>query len=595
MARYQAPLRDMNFIYREFLAEEHLEQLSGMDEVSPELVETLLDELGKLAEQVLFPLNRPGDEEACRFENGEVRTPRGFPEAYRRFCEGGWPGLTALPEYGGQGLPHTVYVFTAEMLSAANLSFAIYTKLTHGAYQLLQRTASEEIKSLYLPSLVEGRWTGTMCLTEPQCGTDLGLIRTKAVPQADGSYRLDGSKIFISAGEHDLSENIIQLVLARLPGAPPGVKGISLFLVPKFLVNPDGTLGERNPIVCTAIEHKMGIKASSTCSLSLDGATGYLVGEPHKGLRAMFVMMNSARLDVGLQGLGLAEVACQNAAAYARERLQGRALTGPKHPDKPADPLIVHPDVRRMLLTLRAYTEGMRALAAWVGAQLDRETRHPDPGIRRQAEDFVALMTPVVKAFFTDLGFEATNLAMQVYGGHGYIREHGIEQFVRDARIAQIYEGANGIQALDLVGRKLSAHNGRLLRSFFHPVQRYLDERGGSETPLSDVVQPLAKAFGRLQRATAWIAERGLADPDEAAAAAYDYLHLFGYTALGYVWARMAEIAETRRDADPTGFYRAKRDTARFYMERILPRTSGLYAAILAGGGSIMGFRDEAF
>lgn len=594
MTTYKAPLRDMNFIYREFLAGEHPEERPGLEDAPPELVEAVLEELAKVAENVLFPLNRPGDEEGCRFENGEVHTPRGFREAYQAFREGGWTGLTASPEYGGQGLPETVYVLTSEMLSASNLAFAIYTKLTHGAYQLLLKSASEEIRNRYLPPMVEGRWTGTMCLTEAQCGTDLGLIRTKAVPQPDGSYRLNGAKIFISGGEQDLSENIIQMVLARLPDAPPGVKGISLFLVPKFRVNPDGTLGERNPIVCTAIEHKMGIKASSTCSLSLDDATGYLVGEPHKGLRAMFVMMNSARLEVGLQGLGLAEVAYQNAAAYAKERLQGRALSGPKYPDKPADPLIVHPDVRRMLLIMRAYTEGMRALAAWVGLALDQENRHPDLGIREQAADFVALLTPVVKAFFTDLGFEAANLAMQVYGGHGYIQEHGIEQFVRDARIAQIYEGANGIQALDLVGRKLPAHNGRCLRSFFHPVQRFLDERI-AESPEPFLVEPLAKAFSRLQRATAFVLEQSYADPDEAGAAAYDYLHLFGYTALGYCWARMAEIAGARTTDDATGFYRAKIDTARFYMERILPRTAGLYQAILAGGGSIMGFRDEAF
>jgi alkylation response protein AidB-like acyl-CoA dehydrogenase len=594
MATYHAPIRDMRFIYREFLAEEHLEQLPGMEDVPPDLVEAVLEEMAKVAENVLFPLNRPGDEESCHFRDGEVRTPQGFREAYRSFCEGGWPGLTARPEYGGQGLPEAVYVLTSEMLSASNLSFAIYTKLTHGAYHLLLKSASEDVKSLYLPPMVEGRWTGTMCLTEPQCGTDLGLIRTRAAPQPDGTYRLNGAKIFISGGEQDLSENIIQLVLARLPDAPPGVKGISLFLVPKFLVNPDGTPGERNRIVCTAIEHKMGIKASSTCSLSLDGATGYLVGEPHKGLRAMFVMMNSARLEVGLQGLGLAEVAYQNAAAYAKERLQGRALSGPKYPGKPADPLIVHPDVRRMLLTMRAYTEGMRALAAWVGAQLDKENRHPDLGLRQQAEDFVALLTPVVKAFFTDLGFEAANLAMQVYGGHGYIREHGIEQFARDARIAQIYEGANGIQALDLVGRKLPAHNGRYLRSFFHPVQRFLDERVG-EGRQPFIIEPLAKAFSRLQRATAFILERSLADPNEAGAAAYDYLHLFGLTAMGYCWARMADIARKKAADDATGFYQAKIDTARFYMERILPRTSGLYQAILAGAGSVMEFRDEAF
>jgi alkylation response protein AidB-like acyl-CoA dehydrogenase len=594
MATYHAPLRDLRFVYREFLAEERLRELPGMEDVPPELVDAVLEEMARICENVLAPLNHSGDEEGCRFDNGEVHTPKGFREAYRRYREGGWPSLTCSPQYGGQGLPETVYVLTAEMLSAANLSFAIYAKLTHGAYQLLLKTASDGMKNLYLPPMVEGRWTGTMCLTEPQCGTDLGLIRTRAVPRADGSYRLDGGKIFISAGEHDLGENIVQMVLARLPDAPPGVRGISLFLVPKFLPNPDGTPGERNGIVCTAIEHKMGIRASSTCSMTLDGATGYLVGEPHKGLRAMFVMMNSARLEVGLQGLGQAEAAYQNAAAYAGERLQGRALTGPRYPDKPADPLTVHPDVRRMLLTMRAYTEGMRAMAAWVGARLDHENRHPDSGIRRQAEDFVALVTPVVKAFFSDLGFETANLAVQVYGGHGYITEHGIEQFVRDVRITQIYEGANGIQALDLTGRKLPAHNGRYLRAFFHPLQRYLDERVG-RAELAFVLTPLAQAFSRLQRATARILERSQADPDEAGAAAYDYLHLFGLTALAYCWARMAEIALPKAADDATGFYRAKVDTARFFMERILPRTSGLFAAIIAGGESIMGFDDKAF
>jgi alkylation response protein AidB-like acyl-CoA dehydrogenase len=594
MATYHAPLRDLRFVYREFLAEERLRELPGMEDVPPELVDAVLEEMARICENVLAPLNHSGDEEGCRFDNGEVHTPKGFREAYRRYREGGWPSLTCSPQYGGQGLPETVYVLTAEMLSAANLSFAIYAKLTHGAYQLLLKTASDGMKNLYLPPMVEGRWTGTMCLTEPQCGTDLGLIRTRAVPRADGSYRLDGGKIFISAGEHDLGENIVQMVLARLPDAPPGVRGISLFLVPKFLPNPDGTPGERNGIVCTAIEHKMGIRASSTCSMTLDGATGYLVGEPHKGLRAMFVMMNSARLEVGLQGLGQAEAAYQNAAAYAGERLQGRALTGPRYPDKPADPLTVHPDVRRMLLTMRAHTEGMRAMAAWVGARLDHENRHPDSGIRRQAEDFVALVTPVVKAFFSDLGFETANLAVQVYGGHGYIREHGIEQFVRDVRITQIYEGANGIQALDLTGRKLPAHNGRYLRAFFHPLQRYLDERVG-RAELAFVLTPLAQAFSRLQRATARILERSQADPDEAGAAAYDYLHLFGLTALAYCWARMAEIALPKAADDATGFYRAKVDTARFFMERILPRTSGLFAAIMAGGESIMGFDDKAF
>jgi butyryl-CoA dehydrogenase len=434
-----------------------------------------------------------------------------------------------------------------------------------------------------------------MCLTEPHCGTDLGMLRTKAVPQADGSYKITGTKIFITAGEHDLTENIIHLVLARLPDAPKGIKGVSLFVVPKFLVNDDGSVGARNGVRCGAIEHKMGIKASSTCVMNFDDATGWMVGEPNKGMRGMFTMMNTERLSVGIQGLGLAEAAYQGAVTYAKDRLQGRSLTGPKYPDKPADPLLVHPDIRRTLLRMRAIIEGCRAFGAWTAQQLDISKHHPDEAVRQEADDFVALTTPIVKALFTDFGFEATNAGMQVYGGHGFIREHGMEQYVRDCRIAQLYEGTNGIQALDLVGRKMPAHAGRYLRSFFHPVQRYIEQR--SQHPVfGEMIQPLAKAFGRLQQATGHIARLGMANPDEAGAAAVEYLKLFGLVALGYMWARMAETAMPKsQSGDEQEFYRAKLATARFYMERVLPENSSLFAQIMAGSGTMMAFEDAAF
>jgi alkylation response protein AidB-like acyl-CoA dehydrogenase len=482
------------------------------------------------------------------------------------------------------------------MMCASNMSFSMYPGLSMGAYHAIHLHGADDLKTTYLPKMVEGVWTGTMCLTEPQCGTDLGLIRTKAVPADDGSYRISGTKIFISAGEHDMADNIIHLVLARLPDAPKGVKGISLFLVPKFLVKEDGALGARNGVACGSIEHKMGIKASATCVLNFDEAKGFIVGEPHKGLRAMFTMMNAARLGVGIQGLGLAEAAYQGAAAYARDRLQGRALSGAKHADKPADPLLVHPDVRRMLLTIRASVEGCRALGGWVSRELDQAERSNDPATRQAADDFVALLTPVVKALFTDVGSEASNLGVQVFGGHGYIREHGMEQLVRDARIAQLYEGTNGIQALDLVGRKLPANYGRLLRSFFHPVSTFIEAKG-KDLKLAAYVQPLAKAFTRLQQATVTIAQKGLSRPDEAGAAAADYLRLFGLVALAYMWARIAEIAleKVGTETDSDHFYQAKLATGLFFVERILPQTGALLSAILAGSKTMMEFPDEAF
>jgi alkylation response protein AidB-like acyl-CoA dehydrogenase len=573
-----------------------LAELPGMGEMSPELIDSILEEAAKLAEGVLAPLNMSGDEEGCRIENGVVRTPAGFPEAYRVFREGGWTATACDAEDGGQNLPQSVNKMIEEMISAANMSFGMYPGLSLGAYHAIRHHASDELKRRYLPKLADGTWSGTMCLTEAQCGTDLGLIRTKAVPSDDGAYRVTGAKIFISAGEHDLTDNIVHLVLAKLPGAPAGTRGISLFLVPKFLPTDDGRPGARNGVVCTSIEHKMGIKASATCQLSFDDAVGWMVGEPNKGLAAMFTMMNVARLSVGIQGLGAAEASYQGAVAYARDRVQGRALGGAKRPELAADPIVAHPDVRRMLLTMRAYTEGCRALGGWVAREMDELACSDDPDARRRAEDFTALMTPIVKAVFSDLGTEAAGIGMQVYGGHGYIRDHGMEQYVRDARIAQIYEGTNGIQALDLVGRKLPQHAGRLLRTFFHPVADFIAEN--REHPvLGKMVAGFEKAFGALQLATVHVATKGAADPEEAGAAATEYLRLFGLVALGFMWARMAKLSLEKLPTanGDAGFYGAKLTTARFYMERVLPQVGGLLVSIKAGKAAMMSFDEAAF
>ncbi|WP_334176401.1 acyl-CoA dehydrogenase C-terminal domain-containing protein, partial [Pseudoxanthobacter sp.] len=589
MQTYKAPLRDMRFVLNEVVGTAEYAALPGFEEATPDVVDAILEEAGKFVTERLLPLNASGDVEGCVLENGVVHTPKGFPEAYAAFAAGGWTAMCADPAYGGQGLPDVIGKFVEEMICSANLSFGLYPGLSHGACKAIAGHASEALKARYLPKLIDGTWSGTMCLTEAHCGTDLGLLRTRAVPQDDGSFRITGSKIFISAGEHDLTENIIHLVLARLPDAPPGVKGISLFLVPKFLPTEDNRPGQRNGVVCSALEHKMGIKASATCQLSFDDATGWLVGEPHKGMRAMFTMMNSERLSVGIQGLGAGEAAYQAAVAYARERLQGRALSGTKAPDKPADPIIVHPDVRRMLMTMRAFNEGARALGCWVAKALDMSHHHPDPEARLEAEDFTSLMTPVVKALFTDLGFETTNIGMQVYGGHGFIRDHGVEQYVRDSRISMIYEGTNGVQALDLVGRKMPAHMGRYLRRFFHPVLAEIDAAIDSDDALvSELATPLSKAFGALQLSTATLARRGLKDPEEAAAGATEYLRLFGLVALGAMWLKMARIAGEALEAgsDEHAFYEGKRVTARFYMERILPQAAGLFSAIKAGKGA---------
>jgi alkylation response protein AidB-like acyl-CoA dehydrogenase len=592
MQVYNPPLRDMRFVLHELHnSAAHVAEI-GQEDVTDELIDTILEEAGKFATEVLLPLNASGDEEGCRYENGVVRTPAGFKDAYDKFREAGWGSVASDPNYGGQGLPGIVGKMIEEMQCSANLSFGLYPGLTHGATLALKGHGTEELKQRYLPKMIEGVWSGTMCLTEAHCGTDLGMLRTKAVPQGDGSYKIDGAKIFISAGEHDLTENIVHLVLARLPDAPKGVKGISMFLVPKFLPTEDGRPGARNGVTCTAIEHKMGLKASATCQMYFDDATGWLVGEPHKGMRAMFTMMNAERLSVGIQGLGVAETAYQSAVFYAKDRIQGRALGGAKQPDRAADPIIVHPDVRRTLMTLRAYIEGCRALSGWVATKLDLETKASDPLRRQESEDFVAFITPVVKAFFTDLGFELSSMAQQVYGGHGYIRDHGMEQLVRDARICMIYEGANGIQALDLVGRKLPQHMGRLMRGFFHPVQEFIEQN--STDPL---VLPLAKAFGALQQATAYIAQAGLKDPEEAGAAATDYLRLLGLVALGFMWARSAKVAAEKlpQANGDAGFYQAKLTTARFYMDRLLPQTGALWASIRAGKGSMMALEEASF
>jgi len=597
MQTYTPPLRDMRFVIHELHDSSALAQLPGLEEMTPDLLNTILEEAGKFIGATLLPLNASGDAEGCHYEDGVVRTPKGFKEAYRAFVDGGWGALSSDPEYGGQGLPQSAAKLVEEMICGCNLSFGLYPGLSHGAYLALKSHGSEALKNRYLPKLVDGSWTGTMCLTESHCGTDLGLLRTKAVPQADGSYRITGSKIFISAGEHDLAENIIHLVLARMPDAPPGIKGISLFVVPKFLPNADGSVGPRNGVKCTGIEHKMGIKASATCQISFDDAAGFLVGEPHKGMRAMFVMMNSERLSVGTQGLGIGEVAYQSAVAYAKDRLQGRSLSGTKHPEKPADSIIVHPDVRRMLMTMRAYNEGCRALGVWVANALDRMERLPESPERSEAEDFIALMTPVVKALFTDLGFEAANLGLQAYGGHGFIVDHGMEQFVRDARIAMIYEGTNGVQALDLVGRKLPANMGRSLRRFFHPVSEFI-EAHTADQDVGTLVQSLAKAFGALQLATAFIAQKSFSDPEEAGAASTDYLRMLGLVALGYMWVRMAKVAADKLPGavgEDAAFYQAKRTTAAFYVDRILPQVGALLYAIKSGKASMMALEEAAF
>ncbi len=592
MPTYSAPLENIKFILNDVLDANSLTEIEGYEEATPDLVEQILEEGAKLCEGVLFPLNQSGDEEGCKIEGDVVTTPKGFKEAYKEFTEGGWCGVSADPEYGGMGLPMLVNTVMQEMICSANFSFGMYPGLSQGAYEALHHYGTDEQKQTYLPKLITGEWSGTMCLTESHCGTDLGLLRTKAEPNGDDSFNITGNKIFISAGEHDLAENIIHLVLARLPDAPEGVKGISLFVVPKFL--PEDM--SRNGISCGSIEHKMGIKASSTCVMNLEDAKGWLVGAPHKGLKAMFTMMNAARLGVAMQGLGIAEVAYQNALFYAKDRLQMRALDGAKFPDKPADPIIVHPDVRRMLLTSKAFCEGSRALSYWVGMNLDISIKHSDPDKRQEADDLVALLTPIIKAYQTDMGFEIASTAMQVHGGHGYIWEYGVEQYARDARIAMIYEGTNGIQALDLVGRKMGAHMGRYLRRFFHPVSEYIEKNQANEK-LQEFVFPLAKGFAKLQQSTAIIAQKGLKDPNEAGAASVDYLRQFALVAMGYMWIQMVEAAQKKLDegTDNKAFYESKIKTARFFFARMLPEADWHFKAVMAGAESLMDMDESEF
>ena len=590
MPVYKAPVEDVLFLLNDVFGMERYNNLPGFADATPDLVEAVLTEGAKLCEEVLAPVNRAGDLEGCRRgDDGSVTTPAGFKAAYEAFAQGGWMGLTMPAEYGGQGLPYTLNVVMNEFASAANMAFAMYPGLTMGAMAALLVHGSEEQKATYLPPMVEGRWTGTMNLTEPHCGTDLGLIKTKAAPNGDGSYAITGTKIFISAGEHDLAENIVHLVLARIEGAPEGTRGISLFIVPKFLVGADGSIGEANGVTCGSIEHKMGIHGNSTCVMNYDAARGWLVGEANRGLNAMFVMMNEARLGVAVQGLGQSEVAYQNAATYAKERLQGRALTGPKNPDKPADPIIVHPDVRRTLMTIRAINEAARALVLWTALKSDIAHRSEDEGERRSADDHLGLMTPVLKGVLTDLGFDNAVKAQQIYGGHGYIAEWGMEQFVRDARIAMIYEGANGIQAMDLVGRKLPRDGGRAVMAFFNEVGAFCQEHAADEV-MKAYVAPLQQALGHLQQATMWFMNNAMAKPDNAGAGATDYMHLFGLVAMGYMWAKIAKVAHEKK-AGGNGVaarMEAKLATGRFFMERMLPETGAHLARISSGADATM-------
>ncbi|PQO22557.1 acyl-CoA dehydrogenase [Rhodobacteraceae bacterium WD3A24] len=593
MTTYHPPARDLQFVLQEVL-DISASGIAGFDELDAETTSAVLEEAGRLSAEVLAPLNAVGDRQGCRFEDGAVTTPEGFGEAYARMREGGWMGLDCDPAYGGQGMPYVLHTAVGEMFVSSNMAFNMYQGLTHGAVSAIHAHGSDAQKATYLPRMVEGRWSGTMNLTEPQCGTDLGLIRTRAEPADDGSYRITGQKIWISAGEHDLSENIIHLVLARLPDAPEGTKGISLFIVPKFLPGEDGEAGARNALACAGLEHKMGIHGNATCVMSYDGATGYLVGEPHSGLKAMFTMMNEARLGVGLQGYAMGEVAYQNARAFAQERLQGRAVTGAENPDGPADPIIVHPDVRRNLMDQKAFVEGARAFTLWGAYLIDKARREEDEA----AEGLISLLTPVIKGVLTDRGFETTVAAQQVYGGTGYTRDGGVEQFVRDARIAMIYEGTNGIQALDLVGRKLGAQGGKPAMAFLEMVKGFIKESEDDATLKADFLDPLKAASKDLQAAATFFMQHGQKSPNEALAGSYDFMHLFGHVCLGLMWARMARIARNALETDSpddAGFYRAKIATGRHYMARHLPATALHRARIEAGADTVMALSPDDF
>ena len=592
MPSYTAPTRDMQFILHDVLNVSH-QDIPGYAELEPDFTSAVLEEAGKISSEVLAPLNPVGDAEGCVLENGVVRTPKGFKAAFDQVREGGWPALDLPEEYGGQNMPYILGTAVGEMFSAANQAFTMYHGLTHGAASAILAHGSDQQKTTYLPKMASCDWTGTMNLTEPHCGTDLGMMRTKAEPQEDGSYKVTGQKIFISSGEHDMADNIIHLVLAKIPGGPDGIKGVSLFIVPKFLVNEDGSLGARNGVSCGKIEEKMGIHGNSTCVMNYDGATGYLLGEKHKGMRAMFTMMNEARIGVGMQGLAQAEVAYQNALAYAKDRLQGRAVTGAENPDGPADPLIVHPDIRRSLMDQKSFIEGARAFMLWGAELIDRSHRGEDEA----AEGLISLMTPVIKGFLTDEGYDMTVLAQQVYGGHGYIEEWGMSQFTRDARIAMIYEGANGVQALDLVGRKLTSDSGKHVMAFFDMVKGFLKENEGDEALKKEFLDPLKAASKDLQASAMFFMQNGVKNPNAALAGSYDFMHLFGHVCLGLMWARMAKAAHAALDAGTSdeAFYRTKLATGRFYMKRRLPATALHLARIESGAEPVMELDAEAF
>jgi alkylation response protein AidB-like acyl-CoA dehydrogenase len=591
MPSYNPPLRDMQFVMHEVLkVSDALKQIPRHADTDADTINAVLEEGGKFAAEVVFPLNISGDAEGCKLDKTthEVTAPKGFKEAYAQYIEGGWAALSCDPEYGGQGLPFVINQCFYEMMNSANQAWTMYPGLSHGAYECLHAHGTDEQKKLFLPKLVSGEWTGTMCLTEPHCGTDLGMLRTKAEPQADGSYKINGAKIFISAGEHDMAENIVHLVLARLPDAPKGSKGISLFLVPKYKVKADGSLGERNGIYCGGLEHKMGIHGNATAQMILDNAVGTLVGQPNKGLQAMFVMMNAARLGVGNQSLGLTEVAYQNALAYAKDRIQMRSLSGTKAKDKEADPIIVHPDVRKMLLTAKAYAEGGRALACYCALLLDQHLYHPDEKVRKDSDEMLALLTPIIKAFLTDNGFEAAVMCQQVFGGHGYIKEWGMEQFVRDARINMIYEGTNTVQSLDLLGRKILGNNGATLKKFGKLVGQLVEEEGVNEK-MAEFINPLAVLGDQITKFTMEIGFKGLQNPDEVGAAAVDYLRVAGHLVFGYFFARMASVALKEIAAGNTDpFYQAKLQTARFYFAKLFPETATLMRTARAGSKVLM-------
>ena len=593
MPVYSAPTKDMSFILHDVLNVNN-EDIAGYSDLEPDFVSAILNESAKIAENVLAPLNAVGDKEGCRLENGVVRTPTGFKNAFEQMKEGGWTGLDCDPDYGGQGMPFILANAVTEMFSSANMAFSMYQGLTHGAYSAIHAHGSAAQKAQYLPKMVSCEWTGTMNLTEPHCGTDLGLMRTKAIPQEGGSYKITGQKIFISAGEHDLAENIIHLVLAKIEGAPAGIKGVSLFIVPKFMVNDDGSLGQRNSLSVGKIEEKMGIHGNSTCVMNYDEATGFLVGDEHKGMRAMFTMMNEARLGVGVQGYAQAEVAYQNALDYAKDRLQGRDITGTKNPDGPADPLIVHPDVRRNLLDQKSFVEGARAFSLWGAYLIDRAHRNKD----KDADGLVSLLTPVIKGFLTDKGFDFCIQAQQIYGGHGYIEEWGMSQFARDARIAMIYEGANGVQALDLVGRKLAQDGGKYVLAFFGLVKSFVSEtKGQNEAFDRGFLDPLKKASKDLQGAATYFMQNGMKNPNHALAGSYDFMHLFGHVCLGLVWSKMAKAAHDALEngTDDAAFYETKLETGRYYMARHLPATGMHLARIETGADPVMTLKAANF